>query len=74
MLKASSSGLTNTFGSSTKPEPILEIQPGQWRDKGEKIHGPDSHIIYWPKDRHWESTKGISDSTAPTIHDPITRS
>src|SRR5437763_4913782 len=55
-------------------EPIREIQPGQWRDKGEKIHGPDPHIIYWPKDRHWESTKGISDSTAPTIHDPITRS
>ena len=72
------SSLTSAFGSSLDinniSEPIREIQPGQWRDKGEKIHGPDPHIIYWPKDRHWESTKGISDSTAPTIHDPITRS
>src|SRR5918911_4426112 len=48
--------------------------PGQWRDKGEKIYGPDPHIIYWPKDRHWELIKDIPDSTAPTIHDPITRS
>ena len=54
-------------------EKIQEIQPGQWRDKGEKIHGPDPNIVYWPKERHWESIKNISDSNAPSIHDPITR-
>ncbi|CAG8804042.1 5353_t:CDS:2, partial [Racocetra persica] len=30
-------------------------------------------IVYWPKNRHWESIKNISESTAPSIHDPITR-
>ncbi|CAG8480295.1 19201_t:CDS:2, partial [Racocetra fulgida] len=55
-------------------EPIREIQPGQWRDKGEKIYGPDPNVVYWPKNRHWESIKNITKSTAPSIHDPITRS
>ncbi|GES90819.1 hypothetical protein GLOIN_2v1848952 [Rhizophagus clarus] len=41
---------------------------------GEKIHDPDPNVIYWPKDRHWESIKNISESIAPTIYDPITRS
>ncbi|CAG8773607.1 2910_t:CDS:2, partial [Racocetra persica] len=49
------------------------IQPGQWRDKGEKIYGPVTDIVYWPKNRHYESIKDIPDSTAPSIHDPITR-
>ena len=57
-----------------KDEKIREIQPGQWHDKGEKIHGPDPNVVYWPKDRHWESLKNITESTAPSIHDPITRS
>ncbi|PKK75347.1 hypothetical protein RhiirC2_773709 [Rhizophagus irregularis] len=57
-----------------KEEKIREIQPGQWRDKGEKIHGPDPNVIYWPKNRHWESIKNITESTAPSIYDPITRS
>ncbi|CAG8497112.1 15972_t:CDS:2 [Cetraspora pellucida] len=52
---------------------IREIQPGQWRDKSEKIYGPNSNIVYWPKNRHWESIKDIPDSIALTIHDPITR-
>ncbi|CAG8842244.1 9856_t:CDS:2, partial [Racocetra persica] len=52
---------------------IREIQPGQWRDKGEKIYGLVTDIVYWPKNRHWESIKNISESTAPSIHDPITR-
>ncbi|CAG8484264.1 24703_t:CDS:2 [Cetraspora pellucida] len=52
---------------------IREIQPGQWRDKGEKIYGPVTDIVYWPKNRHWESIKNIPKSTAPSIHDPITR-
>ncbi|CAG8546369.1 7872_t:CDS:2 [Ambispora gerdemannii] len=55
-------------------ERIREIQPGQWRDKGEKIHGPDPNVVYWPKDRHWRSVKNVPDSNAPSIHDPITRS
>ncbi|CAG8734437.1 46045_t:CDS:2 [Gigaspora margarita] len=42
-------------------EPIREIQPGQWRDKGEKIHGPDPNVVYWPKNRHWESIKDITE-------------
>ncbi|CAG8765447.1 16365_t:CDS:10, partial [Gigaspora margarita] len=46
----------------------------QWRDKGEKIYGPNADIVYWPKNRHWESIKDITESTAPSIHDPITRS
>ena len=33
-------------------EKIREIQPGQWRDKGEKIHGPDPNVVYWAKNRH----------------------
>ncbi|CAG8726886.1 45369_t:CDS:2, partial [Gigaspora margarita] len=53
---------------------IREIQPGQWRDKGEKIYGPNADIVYWPKNRHWKSIKDITESTAPSIHDPITRS
>ncbi|CAG8628717.1 23401_t:CDS:10 [Gigaspora margarita] len=52
---------------------IREIQPGQWRDKSEKIYGPNADIVYWPKNRHWESIKDITESTAPSIHDPITR-
>ncbi|CAI2170168.1 18790_t:CDS:10 [Funneliformis geosporum] len=54
-------------------EPIREIQPGQWCDKGEKIHDPDPNVVYWPKNRHWESIKNITESTAPSIRDPITR-
>ncbi len=57
-----------------KEEKIREIQPGQWRDKGEKIHGSDPNVVYWPKNRHWESIKNITESTAPSIRDPITRS
>src|SRR5436190_22469605 len=57
-----------------KEEKIREIQPVQWRDKGEKIHGSDPNVVYWPKNRHWESIKNITESTAPSIHDPITRS
>ena len=57
-----------------KEEKIREIQPGQWHDKGEKIHGPDPNVIYWPKNRYWESIKNITESTAPLIRDPITRS
>ncbi|GES82001.1 hypothetical protein GLOIN_2v1848952 [Rhizophagus clarus] len=53
---------------------IREIHPGQWRDKGEKIHGPDPNVVYWPKNRHWESIKNITESITPSIHDPITRS
>ncbi|CAG8841766.1 23500_t:CDS:2, partial [Racocetra persica] len=30
-------------------------------------------IVYWPKNRHCESIKDIPDSTALSIHDPITR-
>ncbi|RHZ51156.1 hypothetical protein Glove_482g26 [Diversispora epigaea] len=45
---------------------VREIQPGQWHDKV-------ANIVCWPKNRHWESIKNISDSTAPSIHDPITR-
>ncbi|CAG8848507.1 13614_t:CDS:2, partial [Gigaspora margarita] len=41
---------------------------------GEKIYGPNADIVYWPKNRHWESTKDITESTALSIHDPITRS
>ncbi|CAG8796902.1 24691_t:CDS:2, partial [Racocetra persica] len=52
---------------------IREIQPSQWRDKGEKIYEPVTNIIYWPKNRYWESIKNIPESTAPSIHDPITR-
>ncbi|RHZ44471.1 hypothetical protein Glove_724g33 [Diversispora epigaea] len=52
---------------------VREIQPGQWRDKGEKIYGPVADIVCWPKNRHWELIKNISDSIAPSIHDPITR-
>ena len=55
-------------------ELIQEIQPSQWRDKGEKIHGPDPNVVYLPKDRHWKSVKNIPDSNAPSIYDPITRS
>ncbi|CAG8759865.1 31180_t:CDS:2, partial [Racocetra persica] len=40
---------------------IRKIQPGQWRDKGEKIHGPDPNVVYWPKNRHWESIKDITE-------------
>ncbi|GBB86243.1 hypothetical protein RclHR1_12680009 [Rhizophagus clarus] len=55
-------------------ERIREIQPSQWHDKGEKIHGPDPNVVYWPKNRHWESIKNITERFAPSIHDPITRS
>ncbi|CAB5127988.1 unnamed protein product [Rhizophagus irregularis] len=48
--------------------------PGQWHDKGKKIHGPDPNVIYWPKNRYWKSIKNITKSIAPSIHDPITRS
>ncbi|CAG8575248.1 1150_t:CDS:10, partial [Racocetra fulgida] len=50
-----------------KDDKIQEIQPGQWCDKGKKIHGPDSNVVYWPKNRHWESIKNITESTAPSI-------
>ncbi|KAF0484340.1 hypothetical protein F8M41_023025 [Gigaspora margarita] len=65
----------DSYALSHQPEEqeIQEIQPGQWRDKGEKIYRSDENIIYWPKDRHWRSIKNIPDSIAPTIHDPITR-
>ncbi|CAG8662353.1 8747_t:CDS:1, partial [Paraglomus occultum] len=65
----------DSYALSHQPEEqeIQEIQPGQWRDKGEKIYGPVADIVYWPKDRHCESIKDIPDSTAPSIHDPITR-
>ncbi|CAG8847433.1 31472_t:CDS:2, partial [Gigaspora margarita] len=53
---------------------IWEIQPSQWRDKGEKIYGPNADIVYWPKNRYWELIKDITESTASLIHDPITRS
>ncbi|CAG8613267.1 5592_t:CDS:2, partial [Paraglomus occultum] len=62
----------NSYALSHQPE-VREIQPGQWRDKGEKIYGPNADIVYWPKNRHWKSIKDIPDSTAPSIHDPITR-
>ncbi|CAG8833559.1 31001_t:CDS:2, partial [Gigaspora margarita] len=51
----------------------LEIQPDQWHDKGEKIYGPDANIVYWPKNRHWESIKDITKSTTLLIYDPITK-
>ncbi|CAG8838656.1 17699_t:CDS:10, partial [Gigaspora margarita] len=38
----------------------LEIQPGQWHDKGEKKYGPNADIIYWPKNRYWKSIKDIT--------------
>ncbi|RHZ69225.1 hypothetical protein Glove_286g31 [Diversispora epigaea] len=41
--------------------------------EGEKIYGPVADIVCWPKNRHWKSIKNISDSIAPSIHDPITR-
>ncbi|CAI2196720.1 14026_t:CDS:2, partial [Funneliformis geosporum] len=63
-----------TKESEPKEEKIREIQPGQWRDKGEKIHGPDPNVVYWPKNRHWKSIKNITESTALSIRDPITRS
>ncbi|CAG8573144.1 12136_t:CDS:2 [Cetraspora pellucida] len=50
-----------------------EIQPGQWCDKSEKIYSQNSNIVYWLKNRHWESIKDIPDSIASTIYDPITR-
>ncbi|CAG8727517.1 35660_t:CDS:2, partial [Racocetra persica] len=56
-----------------KEQEIREIQPDQWHDKGEKIYRPIIDIVYWPKNRHWESIKNISESTAPSIYDPITR-
>ncbi|CAG8825044.1 5230_t:CDS:1, partial [Racocetra persica] len=56
-----------------KEQEVQKIQPGQWRDKDEKIYGPVADIVYWPKNRYWESIKDISDSMAPSIHDPITR-
>ncbi|CAG8845719.1 12647_t:CDS:2, partial [Gigaspora margarita] len=40
---------------------IREIQPGQWHDKGEKIYGPNANIVYWPKNRYWESIKDITE-------------
>ncbi|CAG8687539.1 17281_t:CDS:2, partial [Cetraspora pellucida] len=65
----------DSYALSHQPEEqeIREIQPGQWHDKGEKIYGPVTDIVYWPKNRYWESIKNIPESTAPSIHDPITR-
>ncbi|CAG8788924.1 10653_t:CDS:2, partial [Racocetra persica] len=40
----------------------------------EKIHSPDPNVVYWPKNRHWKLIKDITESTVPSIHDPITRS
>ncbi|CAG8677524.1 614_t:CDS:2, partial [Cetraspora pellucida] len=55
-------------------------ESNQWCDKEEKIHDPDSNlvellpknpnVVYWPKNRHWESIKNITKSTAPSICDP----
>ena len=59
--------------NQSEEQEVREIQPGQWRDKGEKIYSPCADIVYWPKTRHWESIKNIPDSTAPSIHDLITR-
>ncbi|CAG8768669.1 25570_t:CDS:2, partial [Gigaspora rosea] len=56
-----------------KEQEVQEIQPGQCRDKGEKIYEPVADTVYWPKNRHWESIKDIPNSTALSIHDPITR-
>ncbi|CAG8718664.1 17759_t:CDS:2 [Cetraspora pellucida] len=50
-----------------------KFNPVKWHDKGEKIYGPVTNIVYWPKNRHWESIKNISESTAPSIHNLITR-
>ncbi|CAG8675940.1 979_t:CDS:10 [Cetraspora pellucida] len=63
------------YALSHQPEEqeIQEIQSSQWRDKDEKIYRPVTNIVYWPKNRHWESIKNIPKSTAPSIHDPITR-
>ncbi|CAG8540346.1 6580_t:CDS:10, partial [Cetraspora pellucida] len=65
----------DSYALSHQPEKqeIREIQPSQWCNKGKKIYGPVSDIVYWPKNRHWESIKNIPESTAPSIHDPITR-
>ncbi|CAG8835930.1 7730_t:CDS:2, partial [Gigaspora margarita] len=41
---------------------IWEIQPNQWHDKGKKIYGPNADIIYWPKNRHWELIKDITEN------------
>ncbi|CAG8628278.1 23350_t:CDS:10, partial [Racocetra persica] len=57
-----------------KPSSNTKIQSRQWRDNGEKIYGPDPNVVYWAKNRHWESIKDIIESTASSIHDPITRS
>ncbi|RHZ52865.1 hypothetical protein Glove_456g39 [Diversispora epigaea] len=64
---------SDSYVLSQQKEKIQEIKPGQWRDKGEKIYGPVTDIVYWPKNRHWESIKKIPDSISPPIHDPITR-
>ncbi|CAG8838251.1 22586_t:CDS:2, partial [Gigaspora margarita] len=50
-----------------KEQEIRKIQPGQWHDKGKKIYGPNEIL-------HWELIKNITESTAPSIHNPITRS
>ncbi|PKK55776.1 hypothetical protein RhiirC2_801529 [Rhizophagus irregularis] len=52
------------------------FRQGPWKNTqpSEKIHRPDPNVVYWPKNRHWESIKNITESTAPSIHDPITRS
>ncbi|CAG8803532.1 8441_t:CDS:2, partial [Racocetra persica] len=59
--------------NQSEKQKIREIQSGQWRDKGKKIYRPVADIVYWPKNRHWESIKDIPDSTALSIHDSITR-
>ena len=45
----------------------------QWCDKGEKILCLLEHAAYLPKPEHWSKTKIISDSTAPSHADPLSR-
>ncbi|CAG8645008.1 8679_t:CDS:10, partial [Cetraspora pellucida] len=45
----------------------------QEEQESKKIYEPVADIVYWPKNRYWKSIKDISDSTASSIHDLITR-
>ncbi|CAG8572606.1 33281_t:CDS:10, partial [Racocetra persica] len=38
------------------------------RDKGEKIYGPVTNIVYWPKNRHCKSIKDIPDRGGSDKH------
>ena len=53
-------------------EYLPQVEPAQWRDKGETLFMPQDHAAYQAVPEYWHYVKDIPNSTSPNYNDPLT--